>query len=123
MVLRPLAGLALAMLSPAAGGAGGGGGGRPPGRRADRDRAWIAEMKENPRGPFSGIKWYCKDGSVFPPREYACAKRGGGVQHGEWSDRTRELRGRGYKVATLLAGLDAQAAVAAPDFATRSPSS
>ena len=74
-------------------------------------------MKVNPRGPFSGIKWYCKDASVFPPREYACAKRGGGVQHGEWSDRTRELRGRGYKVATLLAGLDAKAAVAAPDFA------
>jgi hypothetical protein len=84
---------------------------------AQQYRRWIAEMKDNARGPFSGVKWYCKDGSVFPPTEYACAKRGGGVQHGEWSERTRKLRGEGYKVATLLAGIDAQKAVAAPDFA------
>ena len=83
---------------------------------AEQYRRWIAEMKEAPRGPFSGIKWYCKDGSVFPPTEYACAKRGGGVQHGEWSDRTRQLRSQGYKVATLLAGIDATKAVAAADF-------
>ncbi len=80
-------------------------------------RQWIVEMKEAPRGPFSGVKWYCKDGTVFPPTEYACAKRGGGVQHGEWSDRTKELRSQGYRVATLLAGIDASKAVAAPDFA------
>ena len=80
-------------------------------------RQWIVEMKEAPRGPFSNVKWYCKDGSVFPPTEYACAKRGGGVQHGEWSDRTKELRSQGYRVATLLAGIDASKAVAAPDFA------
>ncbi len=80
-------------------------------------RQWIVEMKEAPRGPFSGVKWYCKDGTVFPPTEYACAKHGGGVQHGEWSDRTKQLREKGYKVATLLAGVDASKAVAAPDFA------
>jgi hypothetical protein len=80
-------------------------------------RSWIVEMKEAPRGPFSGVKWYCKDGSVHPPAEYACAKLGGGVQHGEWSDRTKQLRSQGYKVATLLAGIDAPKAVAAPDFA------
>ena len=83
---------------------------------AEQYRRWIVEMKEAPRGPFSGIKWYCKDGSVFPPTEYACAKRGGGVQHGEWSDRTKQMRSQGYKVATLLAGIDATKAVAAPDF-------
>ncbi len=79
-------------------------------------RRWIVEMKDSQRGPFSGVKWYCKDGSVFPPKEYACAKHGGGVQHGEWSDRTKQLRAQGYRVATLLAGIDAQKAVAAPDF-------
>jgi hypothetical protein len=125
---RALVALTIALLSPAAAGPRADAEGAPLGAAAgaphastagdpaDRYRAWITEMKENPRGPFSAIKWYCKDGSVFPPREYACAKRGGGVQHGEWSDRTRELRGRGYKVATLLAGLDAAAAVAAEDF-------
>ena len=84
---------------------------------AEQYRQWIVEMKDSARGPFSGIKWYCKDGSVFPPAEYACAKHGGGVQHGEWSDRTKQLRSQGYKVATLLAGIDASKAVAAPDFA------
>ncbi|MCA3220709.1 MAG: hypothetical protein ING59_19620 [Burkholderiales bacterium] len=79
-------------------------------------RAWISEMKDNPRGPFAGVKWFCKDGSVLPPAEYACAKRGGGVQHGEWSERTRKLRAEGYRLATLLAGIDAPKAVAAPDF-------
>jgi hypothetical protein len=73
-------------------------------------------MKESPRGPFSGIRWYCKDGTVLPPAEYACANHGGGVQHGEWSVRTKQLRSQGYRVATLLAGIDAGKAVAAPDF-------
>jgi len=80
-------------------------------------REWIAQMKENARGPFSSIKWFCKDGRVLAPKDYACAKRGEGWQHGEWSDRTKELRSKGYKVATLLAGMDASAALAAPDFA------
>lgn len=80
-------------------------------------RQWIVEMKDAPRGPFARVRWYCKDGSVHPPQAYACAQRGGGVQHGEWSERTRELRSKGYKVATLLAGIDAPKAVAAPDFA------
>jgi hypothetical protein len=79
-------------------------------------RAWVGDMKESPRGPFSGIKWYCKDGIVLPPAAYAYANHGGGFQHGEWSDRTKQLRSQGYRVATLLAGIDAAKAVAAPDF-------
>lgn len=39
-------------------------------------RRWIADMKENPRGPFSSIKWFCKDGRVLGPKDYACAKKG-----------------------------------------------
>jgi hypothetical protein len=79
-------------------------------------RKWVAEMKENPRGPFSGIKWFCRDGRVLPPKDYACARKGEGWQHGEWSERTRQLRSQGYKLATLLAGLDASRTVASPDF-------
>ena len=70
-----------------------------------------------PRGPFSGIKWFCRDGRVLQPKDFACADKGQGWQHGEWSDRTRQLRAQGYLVATLLAGLDVEKAVAAPDFA------
>jgi hypothetical protein len=80
-------------------------------------RQWITEMKASPRGPFVAIKWFCKDGRVLAPKDYACAAKGQGWQHGEWSDRTKQLRAQGYKVATLLAGTDAQQAVAAPGFA------
>jgi hypothetical protein len=69
-------------------------------------RQWIEEMKTSERGPFARIRWFCNDGSVLPPKAYACAKRGGGHQHGEWSARTRQLRGQGYFIATLLAGSD-----------------
>ena len=44
---------------------------------------WIVEMKESPRGPFAAIKWFCKDGRVLPPGDFACAKKGQGWQHGE----------------------------------------
>jgi hypothetical protein len=77
---------------------------------------WIAEMKAAERGPFSQIRWFCADGSVLPPRAFACAERGGGHQHGEWSERTQALRGKGYLVGNVLAGIDAEAAVARPGF-------
>jgi hypothetical protein len=83
---------------------------------ASRYRQWIAEMKEAPRGPFTSIKWFCKDGRVLPPKDFSCARRGQGWQHGEWSERTRQLRAQGYRVATLLAGVDAAREVASPDF-------
>ncbi len=79
-------------------------------------RQWIEEMKANPRGPFSRLRWFCNDGTLHPPKPYPCAERGGGHQHGEWSERTKKLRSKGYKVANLLAGLDAKAFVGGPDF-------
>ena len=83
---------------------------------AGQYRKWIAEMKESPRGPFTAIKWFCKDGRVLAPQDYACATKGDGWQHGEWSDRTRQLRSQGYRIATVLAGIDAAKAVADPAF-------
>ncbi len=38
----------------------------------DRDRQWVQEMKEAPRGPFSRLRWFCNDGSVHPPKPYPC---------------------------------------------------
>ena len=84
--------------------------------KAEQRARWIAEMKADPRGPFAAIRWFCKDGRVLLPNDYSCSSGGQGWQHGEWSDRTKQLRSQGYKVATLLAGVDAQKAVAAPDF-------
>ena len=84
--------------------------------KAEQRARWIAEMKADPRGPFAAIRWFCKDGRVLMPNDYSCSSGGQGWQHGEWSDRTKQLRSQGYKVATLLAGVDAPKAVAAPDF-------
>ncbi len=66
-------------------------------------RRWVQEMKESDRGPFSRIRWFCDDGTVHPSRPYPCEERGGGVQHGEWRDRTRTLRQHGYYLANVLA--------------------
>ena len=79
-------------------------------------RQWIVEMKTQPRGPFSQLRWYCNDGTVLPPKEYACEPHGGGHQHGEWNDRTQKLRAQGYKIANLLAGYDPEAGINQPDF-------
>jgi len=79
-------------------------------------RTWIADMQTRERGPFSRLRWFCNDGTVWPPKPYACADRGGGYQHGEWSRETRELRKQGYLIANVLAGLDAAAWVDDPLF-------
>jgi hypothetical protein len=79
-------------------------------------RQWIADMKTHPRGPFKELRWFCKDGSILPPKEYACLEHGGGHQHGAWSEQTTTLRDAGYKIANLLAGLDAEAQLEQPDF-------
>ena len=79
-------------------------------------RGWISEMKGLERGPFSRLRWFCSDGAVLPPKPYACKDHGGGFQHGEWNDKTLELRKQGYLVANILAGQDAKMLVDSPDF-------
>ena len=79
-------------------------------------RQWIEAMKTSERGPFAHIRWFCNDGSVLPPKAYACVERGGGHQHGEWNDKTKQLRAQGYLIATLLAGSDPDAMVAEANF-------
>ena len=68
-----------------------------------RYQAWLEEMREQPRGPFARVRWFCADGTILPPKAYACSPHGGGVQHGEWSAKTLELREQGYLVANFLA--------------------
>jgi hypothetical protein len=74
-------------------------------------RSWIEEFKAAPRGPFERIRWFCKDGSVLPPKAYACKKHGGGIQHGEWNQKAKSLRAGGYIVANVLASVDPKAFV------------
>ncbi len=79
-------------------------------------RDWIEAMKTSERGPFSRVLWFCADGSELPPSAYACRDHGGGVQHGKWSSRTETLRRNGFKIANLLAGIDADASLQQDDF-------
>ena len=67
---------------------------------------WIVEMKSAERGPFSRIRWFCKDGQVLPPKPSACTEFGGGSQHGEWSERTKTLRAAGYAIANFYSDLE-----------------
>jgi hypothetical protein len=71
-------------------------------------RGWIEDMKTTPRGPFIAIRWFCKDGSVLPPRTpNGCDGHRGGYQHGLWSDPVTRLRAAGYYIANILADPDA----------------
>jgi len=71
-------------------------------------RTWIQSMKTAERGPFSRLRWFCEDGSVLAPKAYACAERGGGRQHGEWTDEVKTLQEKGFFVGNVLAALDAK---------------
>ena len=86
-------------------------GATPPANVANYERQ-VQAMKTQPRGPFVNVRWFCKDGSLLPPKSYACAQHGGGHQHGQWSKTTKNLRAHDYRIANFLAGLDPKAFVA-----------
>jgi phosphohistidine swiveling domain-containing protein len=71
-------------------------------------RSWVQAMKKSSRGPFKHIRWFCNDGTVQLPQEFACRDHDGGVQHGEWTDRVRTLRDNGYFIANVFADVRAQ---------------
>ena len=75
---------------------------------AETLRGWVQAMKKSPRGPFKHLRWFCNDGTVQLPQEYACREHDGGVQHGEWTDRVRTLRDDGYYLANVFAAVRAQ---------------
>ena len=71
-------------------------------------RTLVAAMRAAERGPYTRLRWYCKDGAVLPPTPYACAERGGGRQHAEYSPERRRLAELGWSVGTIVAALDWQ---------------
>ena len=46
----------------------------------------ITSYKEDPRGPYYRIKWFCKDGSEREPRDPCPDSIGGGIQHASYKD-------------------------------------
>ncbi|MGF1510353.1 MAG: PEP/pyruvate-binding domain-containing protein [Myxococcota bacterium] len=73
---------------------------------AARARVLVESMKNNPRGPYQRIAWFCADGSVLPPRPGACSDHGGGRQHGVLSEDGETLVALGVPVGTILAALE-----------------
>ncbi len=69
-------------------------------------QSWVEAMKRSPRGPFARLRWFCADGAVLQPKPHACAKHGGGIQHGEWNPATVAIRDAGYLIASVLAEID-----------------
>jgi len=81
---------------------------------AETLRDWVQAMKSAPRGPFTRLRWFCNDGTILPPKEYACRDHGGGFQHGEWTDQVQLMRENGYFIANIYAGIDASRLMADP---------
>jgi len=36
---------------------------------SDKIKKMIQEFKEDPRGPFRSIQWFCEDGTINPARQ------------------------------------------------------
>lgn len=70
-----------------------------------RAHVLVESMKKSPRGPYQGVAWFCKDGSMQLPKAGACAERGGGRQHGVLSTDAEALARWGIHVGTVLAAL------------------
>ena len=75
-------------------------------RHAEQARKILADFKANPKGPYVQIRWYCKDGSVFPPAGVPCKTHGGGIQYAESSAAAKTLAQWNMDVGTILASLD-----------------
>ncbi|RMA64756.1 PEP/pyruvate-binding domain-containing protein [Ulvibacter antarcticus] len=50
----------------------------------------IQLFKDNPRGPYKGINWFCEDGTVREARD-PCPGKLEGVQHASYRDDTKDL--------------------------------
>jgi hypothetical protein len=70
-------------------------------------QSWIQDFKASERGPFELIRWFCHDGRILPARS-GCGGEDQGVQHGDWNERSRQLRSHEFAVANVLVALEPQ---------------
>ncbi len=78
----------------------------PDAESLNQARSIIEAMKENERGPYARLRWFCNDGTVHPPQPYACKERGGGQQHAEYSESRQKLAELGFHVGTIYSSLE-----------------
>ncbi len=53
-------------------------------------QALIKKYKEDDRGPYKDIRWFCKDGTINMPKE-PCDEKIGGVQRARYKDEVEKL--------------------------------
>ncbi|MEO1172635.1 MAG: hypothetical protein AAFX94_11395, partial [Myxococcota bacterium] len=75
------------------------------GEDVERARGWIEQMKTDRRGPYEGVMWFCDDGTMLPPKSYACVEHGGGKQYGIFKPEAKKLAKLGLPVGTILSAL------------------
>ncbi len=78
----------------------------PPGEEVIAEaRMIIKEMINSERGPYRQIRWFCNDGVVLPPKQYACKAHGGGHQHAQYSSQRERLSQLGWNVGTIFTAM------------------
>jgi len=65
-----------------------------------RVKAW----KQDPRGPYQAIRWFCPDGTILPAKQ-RCPQPGG-LQHALLKPEARALHQQGIYLGQILAGAD-----------------
>ena len=75
---------------------------------AEQLKKQISEYKNDIRGPYKDIRWFCADGSVRPPKDPCPENIGPGVQHARYKDAVSAL-GKEHHIylGQLLAYTDA----------------
>ncbi len=51
----------------------------------------IEQYKNDVRGPYYRIKWFCKDGSIRDSKDPCPDDIGGGIQHASYKDEVIEM--------------------------------
>ncbi len=73
---------------------------------ADEIRKMIEFFKADERGPFDGIRWFCKDGTILPARQ-PCGGEDEGIQHGIHRAWVKKLaKEKGIYLGQVLAGTE-----------------
>jgi len=57
----------------------------------------VNELKNDSRGPYKRIRWFCKDGSIREPKDPCPDSTGGGIQHASYKEDVIRL-GNNYHI-------------------------
>ena len=76
-------------------------------KSVDQIKNLITEYKEDSRGPYYRIKWFCEDGTIRDSKDPCPDKIGGGIQHASFKTSVIDLRkSNDLYFADILANTD-----------------